>query len=285
MAMHQKLDAINQINQYVFDNMATAISVDQLANLVGLSKYHLHRIFAAQTGFEIAEYIQRRKMETALSLLKQGNRSVIDVALEVGYESHSSFSRVFKKTFGIAPSQSSQQQLDSALILYKKSNKDIDEYIETRWLSLPERILYGCYCKAFEKQSFANIATENFNYLTDLSEQKDYLLSRPVGVSLNNPWVNDSQSSDFFCGFLSGLDEQTQLTQLVWPKGNYIYTEYVGPYQGMWQFISKLHSIWASEKKIKLTVRKVYQRYLNSPQNTPPEHLKTELYFPVEEIL
>lgn len=120
---HDHANLINSIDKLISDNLSEPMLVRQLSDRVGLSKFHLHRIFAAQTGFELSEYMQRRKMERALTLLTQDNSSVIDVALAVGYDSHSSFSRVFKQSFGVTPSQVKQGVEPEPLVKYKKKKQ------------------------------------------------------------------------------------------------------------------------------------------------------------------
>lgn len=277
---------INLVDSMISENLSETLVVNALSDHVGLSKYHLHRVFVAQTGFEIAEYIQRRKMERAMALLKSGSISVIDTAISVGYESHSSFSRVFKQSFGVTPSQVLQGIACTDFVNYKKKRKTELDLPKTKWLYLQEQRILGLYCRGFEQSSFAKVASETFEVLTKASYFSDYLASKPIGVALSNPWTDAPEKAEFFCGFLSGLEQgqQSKFEVFVWPEGNYISTTYTGPYHLMWQFISKLHSHWAEHNKVRLATRQVIQRYLNPPQTTPPNLLQTELYFPVEKM-
>lgn len=277
---------INLVDRMITKNLSETLVVNSLSEHVGLSKFHLHRVFVAQTGFEIAEYIQRRKMERAMALLKSGDISVIDAAMSVGYESHSSFSRVFKQSFGVTPSQVLQGRACNDFVNYKKKRKTELDLPETNWLYLQEQRISGLYCRGFEQSSFAKVASETFKELTEASRFADYLASEPIGVAISNPWEHEPEKAEFFCGFLSGLeqDHQSKFEMFVWPEGNYISTTYTGPYHLMWQFISKLHSHWAEHNKVRLATRQVIQRYLSHPQTTPPNLLQTELYFPVEKI-
>lgn len=279
-------DLINVINELIKDNLSESILTEQLSEQVGLSKFHLHRVFSAQTGFELAEYMQRRKMERALALLSQGELSVIDVALAVGYESHSSFSRVFKQSFDVTPSQVLKGANCTPVVKHKKKRKSELEQVETTWLYLTERKVFGKFCRGFEQSSFAQVANETFGSLTEISSCTDYLSSEPLGVAMTNPWNDEPEQAEFFCGFLSGLEGayDEQLDCFTWPEGHYICVNYTGPYHLMWQFISRLHSQWVEQKKITLATRQVIQRYLNHPATTSPEQLETVLYFPIEKV-
>ena len=193
---------------------------------------------------------------------------------------------MFKQAFAVTPSQVIKGQSVKPLIQYKKKHKQQAEEIDTQWLYLPEQKILGLYCRGFEKQSFFTVANQAYHKLTEQSLHQDYLSSQPIGVSLSNPWAKP-ELAEFFCGFLSGLDADAEacLDTYTRPAGHYISAEYNGPYQQMWQFISKLHSEWVSDNQVVLAKRHVLQQYLNDPQITPPEQLKTRLYFQVDDIL
>ena len=64
------ISTINQIAQYIYDNVEEAISLDSLATQFSVSKYHLNRLFFAQTGMNLGEFMQRRRMELAYELIR-----------------------------------------------------------------------------------------------------------------------------------------------------------------------------------------------------------------------
>ena len=63
-------NTINQIAQYVYDNIEENITLDSLSQTFFVSKYHLNRLFFAQIGMNIGEFIQRRRMELAYQLIR-----------------------------------------------------------------------------------------------------------------------------------------------------------------------------------------------------------------------
>lgn len=68
-----------------------------------LSPYHFHRLFRAVTGLSPGLYIRKRRLTSAAELLLDGKKSVIEIALDAGYESQEAFTRAFKSMFGITP--------------------------------------------------------------------------------------------------------------------------------------------------------------------------------------
>ncbi|SMC70527.1 transcriptional regulator, AraC family with amidase-like domain [Rhizobium sp. RU36D] len=86
-------------------HMEEAVSIEELARSVGLSRRQLERIFIAKTGMSPANAYNKLRLKKARALLLQSKAPLIDVALDVGFASAAHFSRAFKRIYGITPSQ------------------------------------------------------------------------------------------------------------------------------------------------------------------------------------
>ena len=75
----------------------------EVANQACLSPYHFHRLFREVFRETPNQYLQRRRLASAQRLLERSEQSVTDICLEVGFESISSFSALFRRTFGCPP--------------------------------------------------------------------------------------------------------------------------------------------------------------------------------------
>lgn len=78
-------------------------SLDSLADGLGVSKFHLLRLFKAVHGSTPGAYAERLRMEAAAAQLRSSARPVIDIALEFGYDSPSAFAKAFRRSKGSAP--------------------------------------------------------------------------------------------------------------------------------------------------------------------------------------
>ena len=278
---------INQVGQYIYDNSDQAISLDGLASYTGFSKYHFNRIFFAATGYQLGEFIQRHKLEKALHLIKQGNHNIIDVALSVGYDSPSSFSRAFKKNFSMTPSDVVQGKLpnNERAGSLKPRKQLTNQKLKPVWKTLSEQEVYGLYGKGFNEQSFSSVAGELYVRLTAMADPLSYAELQPIGVSVDNPWMGEQTESRFFAGFVDGLsDHHEKLETFKWRAGRWACFTHSGPHDCMWQTISQVYSQWVLPNNIKLKDQQIVQLYLNNPMERDPEALKTELYFAVEEL-
>jgi AraC family transcriptional regulator len=97
---------INTILVFIDDNLDSQLSLETVANIGFYSPFHLHRIFKAITNETLNSYITRKRIEkTASILLHQKNVSITELSLQYGFNSNSSFTRTFKKFYGISPSE------------------------------------------------------------------------------------------------------------------------------------------------------------------------------------
>jgi AraC-like DNA-binding protein len=83
---------------------AQPLDVARLARLTHTSEAHFIRVFKATFGETPHRYLQRRRVERAMFLLRQSDRSVTEISLDVGFLSLGTFSRTFRDIVGASPS-------------------------------------------------------------------------------------------------------------------------------------------------------------------------------------
>lgn len=97
---------VHRVMDYIENHLASPLTLEELSQVAGFSKYHFHRIFASQTGETLFGFIQRLRLEKAAFLLASDPRvSVTEAALEAGFGGSSSFARGFKQRFGLSPTE------------------------------------------------------------------------------------------------------------------------------------------------------------------------------------
>lgn len=97
---------INKILEYIDNNLNNDLSLEKLAKLANYSPFHLHRLFKIYTTETINTFINRKRIEKiALLLISRKDFTITELALNYGFNSISSFTRTFKKTYGISPSE------------------------------------------------------------------------------------------------------------------------------------------------------------------------------------
>ena len=94
---------LQNILDYIDDNIKNELSTVVLAKQAGYSTYHFSRIFTGEIGISVMSYVTWRKLQYALYDLSHGNK-VIDVAMEYGFETHGGFTKAFVHWFRFPPS-------------------------------------------------------------------------------------------------------------------------------------------------------------------------------------
>jgi AraC-like DNA-binding protein len=89
---------------FVHTRYMDQISLTDIAAYVGLSEQHLIRSFRSEIGVTPIDYLKRYRIGHAKALLEEGEKSVTDVASEVGFSTSSYFARVFRSQVGVSPS-------------------------------------------------------------------------------------------------------------------------------------------------------------------------------------
>lgn len=96
-------DKLKNVLDYIEMHFAEPISVSELAKLIFYSDYHFMRFFKKHMNMTCVEYINNLRLEKSVELFEQGNTSILDVSLSVGFHNLSYFHRAFKKKYHMTP--------------------------------------------------------------------------------------------------------------------------------------------------------------------------------------
>ena len=91
--------------KYISKHLKEALTVDEIADYAGYSKYYFCRCFKDITGYTVNSYINQAKIARTYKILCRGESTVGDVAAEYGFSDISYFTKVFKKYSGMTPSE------------------------------------------------------------------------------------------------------------------------------------------------------------------------------------
>ncbi|MCK8729006.1 AraC family transcriptional regulator, partial [Clostridioides difficile] len=98
------LNRICKVQDYIEEHLHEPLSLDELSNIAGFSKFHFHRIFKAIEKETLAQYVNRLKLENATAfLIHRTDMTVTDIAHYFGFTDSAVFSRAFKNYYKISP--------------------------------------------------------------------------------------------------------------------------------------------------------------------------------------
>ncbi len=88
---------------YIESHLADELTLDQIAGVGGISRFHMVRAFAAATGLSVMRYVRARRLSEAARALAGGAPDILTLALDADYGSHEAFTRAFRDHFGMTP--------------------------------------------------------------------------------------------------------------------------------------------------------------------------------------
>lgn len=192
------LNAVNFAKQNATDN---GISVEEVAKNAGFSIDYFNRIFLSHTGFTVNAYISYIRLKKAAFLLRTTDKSVLDIALEIGYDSHEGFTKAFKKKYGVTPSEYRTDNKNRIMCLGEITDKtvatrfihnnpdfkivDSDEVID--FLLEKDAKRYGYFCTTIKYCGLTTVAPEG-------KYEKGFI---GIGDNFNGGYYLEMQTDDF----------------------------------------------------------------------------------------
>ncbi len=99
------MDPIKRALWCIESRFASELSLDEIAEVSGVSRFHLRRALGAATGRSVMRYVRERRLSEAARQLADGAPDILQVALDWGYGSHEAFTRAFREQFGVTPEE------------------------------------------------------------------------------------------------------------------------------------------------------------------------------------
>ncbi len=102
------MDSLKQMNlaiQYVEEHLTDDIDYGKLSKIACCSEYQFRRVFSFLSGIPLGEYIRKRRLTLAATLLKNRDKKIIDIALSIGYDSPDAFTKAFQIMHNVTPSE------------------------------------------------------------------------------------------------------------------------------------------------------------------------------------
>jgi len=94
---------VRQVTDYMIEHLDEAVGLQQLAELLHISRFHFCTAFRNATGFTPHQWLVRIRMERACQLLSKSAMTITEIALAVGYQTPSSFTQAFRTSVGTTP--------------------------------------------------------------------------------------------------------------------------------------------------------------------------------------
>jgi len=104
---------LRRIKELVHAKIEDDLSLDEMAQSVGLSTAHFARMFRKSTGQTPHQFVRRQRLERAKAMLRAPDARVLDVAVACGFKTQQHFAQVFRDVWGVSPTEYRQDLVGS----------------------------------------------------------------------------------------------------------------------------------------------------------------------------
>lgn len=267
-----------RVIDHIYANPAGDLSLDALADVAAMSRFHWHRIFHAMTGETAAEAVRRVRMHRATFWLVGTNLPMDQIAEAVGYPSVRSFTRAFAERRGMTPTAFRKQGIESSpLNLNRKgSHSMFDVAIRQE----PARTLIA----VAHKGPYTNIA-QAFEKLGAMVQSRNLWphAGSMLGVYYDDPSAVKPEVLRSHAGLVfdkgQPMPEGFDAVQL--PGGTTAVLRFRGHYSGLPAAYDYLYGQWLPASGQEADDSPVFEIYINTPMDTKPEDLLTDICVPL----
>lgn len=290
---------INTILLFIDENLNSELSLETIANLGFYSPFHFHRIFKAITNETLNSYITRKRIEkTASILLHQKNVSITELSLQCGFNSNSSFTRTFKKFYGLSPSELRKSKPKYSKIRQVESKNgqeksDFEEYICNinnliNWIKMNAKIEIKEMPKlelAFITQ-IGHLGLENaYSKLIKWAVPKGLLTNDSKMATIYHDSYKITEPDKVRMSACLILNEQTEVNGEIGlttvEKGKFIVGHFeigIQEFEKSWTGLF----IWMNENGYKKADRNPFEIYHNNFNEHPEKIAIVDFYIPIE---
>src|SRR5580704_1059696 len=184
---------------YIETHFAGAISLDDIAAIGGVSRYHMTRAFGFATGRSVMTYVRGRRLSEAARSLSVGAPDILAVALDAGYGSHEAFTRAFRDQFGLTPEAvRAQRHLDNITLVEPiKMDETLIANLEQPRFEMSNPLLIAGLSERYTCETSAGIPAQWQRFVPHLGNMPGQVGWTTYGVRSNS---DDEGSFDYLCG-------------------------------------------------------------------------------------
>jgi AraC family transcriptional regulator len=267
-----------RVLDYIRENLDGDLSLDALADVAAMSRFHWHRVFRAMYGANLAEAVRFFRLHRAACWLVQTDRPLADISRAAGYGGTRSFGHAFAAEFGLSPAAFRER---GALAPSRQANPiggtsmypvDVSHTPARRLAALAHQGPYLEIGSTFGKLG-AVVAARNLG-----PEVKGM-----IAVYYDDPNAVAAEKLRSHAGVVIG--ESTALPQgldeVRLAAGEAAVLHYKGPYAGLMAAYDYLFGKWLPHSGREAADRPCFEVYHNTPADTAPADLLTDIVVPL----
>ncbi|HDR5269978.1 AraC family transcriptional regulator [Bacillus thuringiensis] len=287
---NEYLRRIYKVQDYIESHINDSLSIEELADVAGFSKFHFHRIFKGIVDEPLSRYVNRLKLERATNLLTyRTDMTITHIAYHFGFTDSAVFSRTFKSHYVISPSQYRNDN--------SKNCKDVSEtsqYNECKKVRGNVEIVtadninvaYKRHIGTYEELTiaFPKMIEKLFHYA---AVENYYVFEDTKVLTIyhdHHEFTEDNHLRTSLCITIPNESpvETNDIGIMVIPSGKYAvghFEIFQDEYKGAWDF---LYGEWLPNSGYKPRDSYPFEMYKNDPRQHPEKKHIVDIYVPIE---
>ena len=284
----------------IYSGLDRALDLAALARGAALSPLHFHRIFRGLVGETPLELHRRLRLERAAWALLEGEAPVTQIAFEAGYETHESFTRAFRASYDASPSEFRVQMRSRHLAwaapsTIRRAAPSAVHFMADGGAPAPVLAVAGValdvgVVQMPAKRVLSVVHQGPYGMISDAFARLDGIVRAAglraedahelVALYHDDPECTPAAQLRAEAGIVVSPDVAAcaGLVEVSLPAGAYARALHVGAYPELGDAWARLMGRWLVPSGRRIGDGPMYERYLNTPADTAPRELRTELY-------
>ncbi|MDP2849096.1 MAG: AraC family transcriptional regulator [Humidesulfovibrio sp.] len=285
------LKVLNHIQR----NLDEQLNLECLAGLAHFSVSHFHRVFKGMLGETIMDHLRRIRLERAYARLAHTSDTVTEIGFAAGYDSLEAFCRVFRKTFGLSPTECRKQgwtmlfpeapsgvHYSTGEIVEFILNETGAAYMNVRIETLPDIRI----ASVRQTGPYMESAERAWKILCGWGAPKGLFTPRTmiIGISHDDPQATPPEEIRYDAAISLEVDIAVEppVTLGALPGGEYAIFTHQGPYEGLEEVYKTIMGQWLPTSEREFRDTPWFEVYRNDPSTTPPAQLITDIHIPLK---
>ena len=267
---------VNQVIDYINFNLHQPLQLNVIADIVDMSQRQLLRMMSSALDEPLYSYVARQRVERAVLYMQTEDMSLQNLAGLVGYDNPQSFSKAFKKQFGISP-KTYISRLRMRLKECEHDGKECELHSEVYNFEGLNLVYIRIWGKYGEEEPYETVWSKLIHFL----KSNDLLLpdTRFIGLSFDDPNVtNPNQCRFYACASVQKEIMPTcEFGTIRLPQGKYaVYT-----LQGYYTDLQDWYNIINVSQEYSLRHGMSFEEYINYSKENKKESI-TKIYIPIK---
>ncbi|OEJ99885.1 AraC family transcriptional regulator [Roseivirga misakiensis] len=290
---------VDRVFKYIDKNLDGDLALNKVAEVAFFSPFHFHRVFKSITGETLNAYVTRKRIEKAAAKIIHNRQTITELSVNYGFSDNSSFTRTFKKFYGVSPTEFQKQNPNKFSKIRQLNRKNGQAYPDTEkyiciidnhknWIKMNANIevktlpkLELAYVSCIGSENVENAYAELVRWATP----KALIDEKTRMVTIYHDSFKVTEASKVRISACIVLNEPINIDAIVGKtcteEGKYIVGRFeIEPFEfeKAWTGVS----IWMSENGYKKADRNGFDIYYNNYREHPEGKFIVDLCMPVE---